>query len=271
MMEKFELLRNPLQTHLNSGGLGLCLIVQKFSSMEIAIAAQSCQFDALYIDLEHSVISESDASQICLGALLAGITPLVRIPNHSPDIMARLLDAGAMGIIAPHVENAAQAKAIVDACKFAPIGHRSVSYQWPHLKDKNHTNAAEVSNAFNEATSVVVMIESPEAVACAEEIASVPGVDILHVGSVDLANSMGIPGKIDDPKMIKAFETVIRACQKHGKFAGIGAVGGKPQLAAQVVKMGARFISAGIEWDLMLTAANQRVQTLRQLDPSVNG
>jgi len=271
MMEKFELLRNPLQTHLNSGGLGLCLIVQKFSSMEIAIAAQSCQFDALYIDLEHSVISESDASQICLGALLAGITPLVRIPNHSPDIMARLLDAGAMGIIAPHVENAAQAKAIVDACKFAPIGHRSVSYQWPHLKYKNHTNAAEVSNAFNEATSVVVMIKSPEAVACAEEIASVPGVDILHVGSVDLANSMGIPGKIDDPKMIKAFETVIRACQKHGKFAGIGAVGGKPQLAAQVVKMGARFISAGIEWDLMLTAANQRVQTLRQLDPIVNG
>ena len=269
-MENFELLRNPLKAHLNGGGLGLCLIVQKFTSMEIAIAAQSCQFDALYIDLEHSVISESDAAQICLGGLLAGVTPLVRIPNHSPDIMARLLDAGAMGIIAPHVENAAQARAIVDACKFAPIGHRSVSYQWPHLQYKSHYDAAEVSQAFNEATTVVVMIESPEAVACAEEIAAVPGVDILHVGSVDLANSMGIPRKIDDPAMLLAFEKVIRACQKHGKFAGIGAVGGKPKLAAHVVDMGARFISAGIEWDLMLSAANQRVQTLRLLDPSLN-
>ena len=266
-MANFELLRNPLMDHLASGGLGLCLLVQKFTSVEIAIAAQSCGFDALYVDLEHSVISESEAAQICLGGLLAGVTPLIRIPNHSPDIAARMLDAGALGIIAPHVENAAQAKAIVEACKFAPLGKRSVSYQWPHLKYKHHPDANEVHKAFNDATTVIVMIESPEAVACAEEIAAVPGVDILHVGSVDLADSLGIAGQIDDPAMLRAFQTVISACQKHGKYAGIGAVGGRPKLAEQVVNMGARFISAGIDWDLMLIAASQRVKSLRQFDP----
>lgn len=161
-MNDFELLRNPLKDKLSSGGVGLSLIVQKFTSIDIAIAAKTCGFDALYIDLEHSVISESDAAQICVASLMAGVTPLVRLPNHSPDVANRMLDSGALGVIAPHVNSAAQAKAIVDACKFAPLGSRSVSYQWPHLKYKPHADASAVRAAFNKATTVAVMIESAE-------------------------------------------------------------------------------------------------------------
>ena len=259
-------IRNPLAEALAAGRLGLTLIVQKATCVDIAVAAQSCGFDALYVDLEHSVIPEAAAAQICITASLAGVTPLVRLPSHEAHVANRMLDAGALGVIAPHVESADEARAIVAACRFAPQGTRSVSYHWPHLGYRTHEDPAAVRAAFNKATTVVVMVESPQAVERADEIAAVPGVDIVHVGSVDLCDALGIPGRADDPRVTACFERVIAACRKHGKVAGIGGIGGQPALARRVVEMGARFLTAGIEWDLMLAAARQRVQSLRQLE-----
>lgn len=260
------LLRNPLAETLAAGRLGLALIVQKSTTVDVAVAAQSCGFDALSVDLEHSVISEADAAQICVTAMLAGVTPLVRLPNHQANVANRLLDAGALGVIAPHVESAQEARAIVAACKFSPQGTRSVSYHWPHLGYRTQHDARAVSAAFNATTTVVVMLESPQAVERADEIAAVPGVDIVHVGSVDLADALGIPGQLDDPRLMACYERVIEACRRHGKIAGIGGVGGRRDVAQRVVSLGARFLTAGIDWDLMLLAARQRVQSLRQLE-----
>lgn len=265
-MTTAPLIRNPLAETLAAGRIGLALIVQKATCVDIAIAAQSCGFDALSIDLEHSVISEADAAQICVTALRSGVAPLVRLPNHEAHVANRLLDAGALGVIAPHVESAEQAKAIVAACKFSPQGRRSVSYHWPHLGYRTDYDAQAVRAAFNAATTVAVMLESPAAVERAEAIAAVPGVDIVHVGSVDLADALGIPGQLDDARMTECFERVIGACRRHGKVAGIGGVGGRRDIAARVVALGARFLTAGIDWDLMLSAARQRVQMLRQLE-----
>jgi 2-keto-3-deoxy-L-rhamnonate aldolase RhmA len=259
-------LRNPLKETLAAGRLGLTLIVQKSATVDIAVAAQSCGFDALYVDLEHSVISEADAAQICVTAMLAGVTPLVRLPSHAPDVANRMLDAGAMGVVAPHVESADEARAIVSACKFSPQGARSVSYHWPHLGYRTHHDAREVSAAFNGATTVVVMLESPQAIERVDEIAAVAGVDIVHIGSVDLSDAMGVPGQLGDPRMMAAYERVITACRRHGKVAGIGGVGGRRDIATRVVGMGARYLTAGIDWDLMLVAARQRVQSLRELE-----
>lgn len=260
------LLRNPLAERLAAGRLGLALIVQKSATVDIAVAARSCGFDALSVDLEHSVIPESDAAQICVTAMLAGVTPLVRLPSHAPDVANRMLDAGALGVIAPHVESAEEARAIVAACRYAPLGRRSVTYHWPHLGYRTDHDPVAVAAAFNAAQTIVVMLESPQAVERADEIAAVPGVDVVHVGSVDLADAMGLPGRLDDPRMLASHERVIAACLRHGKVAGIGGVGGRRDLAARVVGMGARFLTAGIDWDLMLSAARQRVQSLRGLE-----
>lgn len=260
-----NLLRNPLADTLAAGRVGLALIVQKSSSVDIALAAQSCGFDALTIDLEHSVISEGTAAQIAVTALQCGVTPLVRLGSHDAHVANRLLDAGALGVIAPHVESAEQARAIVAACRFAPHGARSVSYHYPHFGYRN-TDAASARAALGAATTVAVMLESPQAIEQAEAIAAVPGVDIVHVGSVDLCDALGIPGRIDDPHVLECFDRVIDACRRHGKFAGIGGVGGHPEVAQRVVRRGARFLTAGIDWDLMLVAARQRVTALRQLE-----
>ena len=262
------LLRNPLAERLASGRLGLALIVQKSATVDIAVAARSCGFDALSVDLEHSVISESDAAQICVTAMLAGVTPLVRLPGHDPATASRSLDVGALGVIVPHVETAEEARAIVSACRYSPQGTRSVTYHWPHLGYRTDHDPRAVSEAFNAATTIVAMLESPQAVERVDEIAAVPGIDVVHVGSVDLADAMGVPGRLDDPRMIAGYERVIGACRRSGKVAGIGGVGGRPDIAARVIGMGARFLTAGIDWDLMLSAARQRVRSLRDLEES---
>ena len=126
-------LRNPLAETLAAGRLGVALLVQKVHSVDIALAARTCGFDALSVDLEHSVIPEAAAAQICITAMQVGVTPLVRVPSHAAHHANRLLDAGACGIVAPHVNTAEEARAIVQACRFAPQGQRSVAGNWPHL------------------------------------------------------------------------------------------------------------------------------------------
>jgi 2-keto-3-deoxy-L-rhamnonate aldolase RhmA len=262
-------LRNPLAETLAAGRLGLALIVQKATCVDIALAAQSCGFDALSADLEHSVIPEAAAAQICITALHAGVTPLVRVPAHDTQCANRMLDAGALGIIAPHVESADEARAIVSACKFAPRGTRSATDTWPHFGYRSH-EAVAARAALDAATTVVVMLETPQAVERADQIAAVPGVDIVHVGTVDLCDALGIPGRIDDARVTACLERVIAACRALGKVAGIGGVAGSPEVVKRVVALGARFLTAGIDWDFMLSAARQRVQALREPSDSVN-
>lgn len=258
------MLENPLANALKAGKLGLALIVKQVQSVDIAIAAKTCGYDAVYVDLEHSVIPESAAAQICVTALHAGITPLVRVPSHDAHFANRILDAGALGIVAPHVESADQARAIVGACRFAPLGRRSVAGNWPHLGYKA-LPAEETRRLLNENTTVVVMLETQEAVEHAAEIAAVPGVDILHVGSTDLCDALGIAGQFGHPRVEQAFRRVIDACRAHGRIAGAGGMGSAPEVTKKIVGMGVRFITAGNEWAFMMAAASQRAKLLREL------
>ncbi|HVF62875.1 MAG TPA: aldolase/citrate lyase family protein [Casimicrobiaceae bacterium] len=258
-------LRNPLAEKLKAGKLGLAMIIKQVQSVDIAVAARTCGYDAINVDLEHSVISESAAAQISITALNVGITPLVRIPSHDGYYANRILDAGAMGIVAPHVDTADQARAIVRACKFAPFGERSVAGNWPHLGYKAWP-ADSVRRVLNETTTVVVMLETPAAVERADAIAAVPGVDILHIGTTDLCDAMGMPGKYGDPAIERAFERVVDACRRHGKVAGAGGLGSATDVMQKMVRLGVRFVTAGNEWAFMLAAAKERAGMLRKLE-----
>jgi 2-keto-3-deoxy-L-rhamnonate aldolase RhmA len=206
---------------------------------------------------------------MCAVAMGAQVVEIhITLPDYpGPDADAwgdALLDAGALGIIAPHVANAQEARAVVRACKFAPQGDRSAAGNWPHVGYRPGEPVA-LRAAFNAATTVVVMLESPEAVERADEIAAVPGVDIVHVGTVDLCDALGRPGDYGQPEVMACHERVIRACQRHGKVAGAGGLAHTPALVRQVLEMGARFVTAGVEWDLMMAGVRQRVDGIRQL------
>src|SRR5258706_16473269 len=118
-----ELLRNGVKDKLARNEVVLSMIVRLVRTVEIAGIAQTAGFDSLYIDLEHSSFSLDTTGQICMAALAVGITPLVRVP--SKEYVARVLDGGALGVIAPHIQSAADAVEMVRAAKFPPLGNRS--------------------------------------------------------------------------------------------------------------------------------------------------
>lgn len=137
------------------------------------------------IDLEHGLLSLETVSQISIAAIDNGIAPILRVPTRQWDIASRALDAGALGIVLPHVDTVEEAREAVHYLRFPPLGHRATlggMPQYDYLPVKDSVVAREV----NAATLVVVVIESPAGVVNARQIAAVDGIDVLFVRSTIL-------------------------------------------------------------------------------------
>src|SRR5262249_35035232 len=117
-----DILRNAVKDKLARGEVVASMTVRLGGNVEIASIAKTAGFDTLYIDVEHSSFSLETTSQICIAALAVGIAPFVRVPSHRPEHVSRVLDGGALGVIAPHVRSAEEARAVVRAAKFPPLG-----------------------------------------------------------------------------------------------------------------------------------------------------
>jgi 2-keto-3-deoxy-L-rhamnonate aldolase RhmA len=120
----------------------------------------------------------------------------------------------------------------------------------------------EAARQVNEETLVVAMIESPRAVANCEEIAAVPGIDALLVGTNDLCFELGIPGQFNDPRVGEAYRKVIAACRRHGKFPGMGGMY-TPELIERHVAMGVQLILSGSDYSLLMQAGAARASLVR--------
>jgi 2-keto-3-deoxy-L-rhamnonate aldolase RhmA len=170
-----------------------------------------------------------------------------------------VLDGGAMGVITPHVRSAAEARAMVELVKFPPLGQRSAGGALSHYQYRSFP-LAETNAAMNDATSLVVMLETAAALDNVEEIIATDGVDMLLVGSNDLCAEMGITGQFDHPKLEAAFERAIAAARKCGKHVGIGGLASRDDLMAKFVRMGARYVSTGTDLAFLMGACAQRAR-----------
>jgi 2-keto-3-deoxy-L-rhamnonate aldolase RhmA len=254
---------NRMQERLARGEVALCMATRLARTAEIGMIAESCGFDAIFIDMEHSPISLDAAAQICVAALPVGITPLVRIAGHQFEDATRLLDMGALGIICPNVSTRAEAETFVRACRFPPLGERSVGGAGP-LQGYRATPLGEVNKEGNAATTLIAMLETPEGIANANAIAAVPGIDVLLIGSNDLCTAMGIPGELKSPKLRAAYETAAKACKAHNKHLGVGGIRADVDHVAELVKLGARFVIAASDIQYLLKAARAEVAALRK-------
>ena len=254
---------NPVRQRIAQGGVALGVGVRVARGIEIAKLMKVAGFDWLFIDLEHGQMSIDAACQMSVAALDAGIAPLVRVPVGQLTMGTRCLDGGALGIVMPHVDTAEEARAIADAFRYPPVGHRSIVGGLPQVAYAS-LPLAETASTINAATLVTVMLETPRAIANAEAIAAVPGIDMLLMGCSDLTLEMGIPGKFEDPRLVAAIETTIAACRKHGKIPGIGGVYAEA-LLARYLKLGMQVALAGNDLPLLLGAATQRAKAMRDL------
>lgn len=270
MSELSELIQNNVRRRIAAGEVAVSMIVRLVHSVEIAGIAKACGFDSLYIDLEHCSFSMQTTSQICIAALDAGVTPFVRVPSHEAEFVSRVLDGGAMGVIAPHVSDAEAARRVVANAKFPPFGNRSVTVGIPQLRFRNWP-LAEARRVMNQETTVVAMIETPDALAKADEIAGVEGVDIVMIGTNDLCAEMGIDGQFEHQKVKDAYARVIDACRKHGKAAGIGGLASKPKLIEEFVARGAHYVSSGADLSFILAAGTARAKEIRSMKVGVPG
>jgi 2-keto-3-deoxy-L-rhamnonate aldolase RhmA len=257
------MIRNVARERLEQGELSLGCGVRLTRSVEIAGAMKAAGFDWLFLDLEHGTMSIDAAAQIAAAALDAGIAPLARVPNGEYAIATRLLDNGVLGIVMPHVETAEEARQVVERLKYPPTGHRSMGGIGPHqsLRSAASGEAALVLNAAN---LTVVMLETPVAIANADAIAAVPGIDVLLIGTNDLCAEMDIPGDFANERVADAYRTMIAASRKRGKYPGMAGVYHEP-LMQRYIEMGARFILAGNDAALLMTSAAQRTGFLRKM------
>jgi 4-hydroxy-2-oxoheptanedioate aldolase len=255
-------IRNVARERLERGELSLGTGVRLTRSVEIAIAMKTAGFDWLFLDLEHGTMSIDAAAQIAAAALDAGIAPLARVPNGEYSIATRLLDNGALGIVVPHVDTATEAREVVEKLKYPPVGHRSMGGTGPHYGLRS-ASTGDAAAALNAANLTVVMLETPTAIANAAEIATVPGIDVLLIGTNDLCAEMGIHGDFGHQRVADAYATMIEACRKSGKFPGMAGIYNEP-LMQRYIGMGARFILSGNDANFLMASAAQRTGFLRK-------
>jgi 4-hydroxy-2-oxoheptanedioate aldolase len=256
--------QNMLKDKLRRGEVASGMAVRLVAGNEIVMLAKTAGFDSIYVDLEHSSFSIETAGRICLMALAEGLPCLVRVPENTPASISRVLDAGAAGIVAPHVRTADEARAIVAAAKYPPQGARGISTGLPHFVFRSF-EAGQGYAWLNAETLVIVQCESGEAVENAANIASVDGVDMILVGTNDLLAEQGIAGEFDHAYVHQAYGRVIEACRAHGKHSGIGGLMSRPELVAEFIGLGARYVSLGTDLGFLLEGAKPRTDWLRGL------
>ncbi|QLH13035.1 aldolase [Paracoccus pantotrophus] len=251
-----------MKARMAAGELAVGMIARMLRGVEIAAVARNAGFDCLYIDLEHNSFSLETVGQISIAATALGITPVVRVPGLDPAQISRTLETGAQGIIIPHMETRADAEKVVEAAKFPPLGNRSLLGINPHTLFKGGP-AAEIMEKMNRETLVAGMIESMTAVENADEIAAVEGIDMLLVGTNDLCNSLGVPGQHDHAGVREAYAHVAATCRRHGKFLGVGGLNSRPEIAKEMIGLGAHYVSAGSDTGFLMSAATATAQLYR--------
>ncbi len=253
--------RNTARARLEAEECALGAYIRMGRTADVPKMFMNSGFDWIWNDLEHAVVTMDACMQMALSAIDCGITPLVRLSGHRPAEISLVLTNGYLGVIAPHVDTPEQAEIVARACRFTPLGNRSVPNGFPHFgwRAIPFPEAAEI---LNRETICIVMLESREAVANAEAIAAVDGIDVILIGGSDLTFEMGIPSQYGHERMHEAVETVVAAARNQGKHPGLGGVNDNA-LVTKYVQMGMRFMSTGTDVGYMMAAATARARFFR--------
>jgi 2-dehydro-3-deoxyglucarate aldolase/4-hydroxy-2-oxoheptanedioate aldolase len=185
--------------------------------MSAILAHAGCRF--VIYDMEHTGLGFETLKWLFASCRGLPIEPMVRVPRGEYTYLARALDLGARGVMIPMVESAAQARAIVEACRYPPEGRRGAGFGFAQC-DYRVGDVGGKMRLYNGRTLVIAQIETERGLAEVEAIAAVDGVDVLWVGHFDLSNFMGIPAQFDDPRFDAAMRQVAEVARRHGKAAG---------------------------------------------------
>lgn len=218
-------------------------------------------FDWLVIDMEHSPIEISKAEELIRVIHLCGLPVLVRVGENSSNLIKRVMDSGASGVIVPMVNTQEQARQAVEAVKYPPAGKRGVGLA---RAQGYGTLFEEYQGWVAKESTVIVQIEHIQAVKNMDAILSIDGVDGFIVGPYDLSASLGIPGQFDHHAMLEALETIKNVVNKGTKYSGFHVVAPDVDAALAKLQEGYSFLAFGVDFLFIGEMCRVKLKSLRE-------
>ncbi len=216
--------------------------------------------DFVFIDMEHFPFSEAEVAYLCRAHAACGVAPFVRVPGVDGPYARRAKFWGAWGVVAPYIEHADEAEALVAAVKWDPLRGEKLR-AW-----REHRNAPAASLDYlrgrNADVAVLVNIESVPGVERLGQILAVPGVDAALIGPHDLSISLGIPEQYDDPEFLRQVSSIISTCRRLEKPVGVH-VWWDLQREQRWLEEGISFLIHSTDLIVVEKTLRQELQTLR--------
>ena len=254
------MLANPVKQTVTSGGLSIGTMMFEFNTTGIGRIAANAGAEFAVYDMEHTGWEIETIRMLIATTPRPTLVPIVRIPTTQYHFISRVLDMGAMGIMAPMVESADEARLLVQSAKYPPIGRRGAAFSIAH-DDYRNDSIPEIVRSANAEVLLIAQIETAKGLKNLEEIASVAEIDVLWIGLYDLANSLGLPGQMQHPDIQAAIDRVIAACHQHGKVPAV-LVTSVEEGRAQIQR-GFRLIAFGGDVWIYQSALKQGLAALR--------
>lgn len=230
--------------------------------VSIAEIFAKCGLDWIVIDLEHSVITISEAADLIRVIDLSGVAPLVRLTSNNPDQIKRVMDAGAHGILVPMVKSVKEAEIAVAATRYEPLGVRGVGLA---RAQGYGPNFQEYLKWQEDSPIVIVQIEHVDAIKNIESILDVEGVDGLIIGPYDLSASMGIPGQFENVKFVETMKVIKKCAQKKNCVIGTHIVEPDHDQLKKAISDGFNFIAFSVDVRILDYAMRSAINEYREL------
>lgn len=211
---KENILRKKLKTGQKVFGTWSML-----SSSNVISVIGSAGLDFVILDMEHGPMSYETVEDMVRAAQLADCQPIVRVSDKRESTILRALETGSQAIMVPHVSTPEEAKAIVKASRYFPLGERGMA-PYTRIHGYSHENLGKSLHSANENTLVGILVEGKEGIENLKKIADVEGIDLIYLGIYDISQSIGLPGQLNHKKVIETQKKCIRIIQNKGIAAG---------------------------------------------------
>ena len=250
---------NAVRARLAEGGVSIGTMVTEFATTGVARLAARAGADFVLFDLEHTGYGIERMRETLAAARSVDVVPFLRVPHSAYDLIARGLDLGALGVMVPAVESVEEAKSIVDASRFPPVGKRGFGML---MRDEWHSNGVPATiEHVNREVMTLVQIETALGLEAVDGIAAIDGIDVLWIGHFDLSASLAVPGEFEGAVFRGAVDRILEAGARAGK--PVGMVCGSVEEGRALLTRGFRLLAYSIDIWLYEEAVRAGVAGLR--------